>query len=102
MEKEKIYDVQNITTNLATEIEFENSFELITLTNSSFPTVPVTIDLYLEAVDPSINYFILRTTQIPAGTSLELGISDIKYLDISRKLMIRSFNPTGDITVTLR
>jgi hypothetical protein len=99
------YIAQNITTPTTTEIEISDlklSYKTITLVNTANnPTLVV--DLYLEnRYDPAERFYILSGTQIPAATSLELGSTDLEYLNTSRKLMITSNSPTGDLTIFIR
>ena len=97
------YTVQNIIDNIPVEIDITKSINTLTLINTSPGGLPVTIHLYLQNnITPLDIHYILRNTQIPAGTSLELGSTEMQYLNIVRKLYIQSFNLTGDINVMIR
>ena len=97
------YTVQNITDNIPVEIDITKSINTLTLINTSPGGFPVIVHVYLEnRVNPLEIHYILRNTQIPAGTSLELGSTEIQYLNIVRKLYIQSFSATGDINVMIK
>jgi hypothetical protein len=79
------YIVQNITTNATTEIDVADhklSYKTITLVNSNIAGNPVTVNLYLEnKINAAERFAILTNLVIPGGTSLELGNTELEYLN---------------------
>jgi|2_EtaG_2_1085320.scaffolds.fasta_scaffold04134_2 hypothetical protein len=96
------YTVQNIIDNIPVEVFFDESINLLTLVNTSPAGLPVNVNLYLQnRINLAEIHYILLNTQIPAGTSLELGSTEMQYLNVVNKLFIQSFSLTGDINVMI-
>ena len=96
------YTVQNLSDNLETKINFDRSFKTISFTNIDPLVLPVNIDLYVKDLTGTILFYILRNTQIPSGTALELSEDEISYLNIQRFLYIKSYTITGEITIIIK
>jgi len=96
------YTVQNLSDNLETEIYSDRSFKTISFTNIDPMSLPVNIDLYVKDITGTILFYILRNTQVPSGTALELSETEISYLNVHRILYIKSYTITGEITIIIK
>ena len=94
------FNTQNITGNTAVKITGADSSILSRLkicnTKSSGN---VTIDLYLEKIEDSTQFHILKSCVIPNGATLIIEQHDLNYIKSEYNLYIKSDSSGGDISI---
>tara|TARA_R110002020_G_scaffold8298_1_gene33561 strand:+ start:2119 stop:2418 length:300 start_codon:yes stop_codon:yes gene_type:complete len=94
------FNTQNITDNTATKITGAETSSLSRLkmcnTKSSGD---VTIELYIENIDDSTQYHILKNCVIPGGATLVIENEDLLYIKHKYSLYIKSDSSGGDISI---
>ena len=85
------FNTQNITGNTAVKITGADS--------STKSSGNVTVELYLEKIEDSTQFHMLKNCVIPNGATLIMEHEDLSYIKSEYDLYIKSDSSGGDISI---
>jgi len=93
------FNTQNITNNTANKITGADSSILSRLKICNTKSSDVTIELYLEKIEDSSQFHVLKNCVIPNGATLIMEHEDLSYIKSEYDLYIKSDSSGGDISI---
>ena len=95
------FNTQNISNDTATKITGASTSSLKSIMLCNTHSSAITADLYIQNIEDSSIYYILKSVSLPVGATALLDKSELLYDRHSYDLYIKSNNASGYISIII-